>query len=107
MGLESLESRTNAFHYFMFDLLFGRVDASNILPLINISVPPVSYRHYRFLVSTFHRTNYGVFEPLNNMIMLFNSIFENSILSPQGNRLEEIEDRVIHFEQPFRLSSRF
>ena len=50
-GLESLENRrTNACHYFMFDLLSRRVDASNILVLINISVPPVNLRYYRMLV---------------------------------------------------------
>ena len=43
MGLESLENRRkNACHYFMFDLFSGRVDACNILSLINISVPLVS-----------------------------------------------------------------
>ena len=89
MGLESLECRqTNACHYFMFDLLSGRVDASKILSLININVPPVSFRDYRFLVPMFYRTNYGVFEPLNNMIMLFNSIFEN--FNFKGTPLEEL-----------------
>ena len=43
MGLESLKSRRkNACNYFMFDLLSGRVDASNILSLVIISVPPMS-----------------------------------------------------------------
>ena len=78
MGLESLEiRRTNACHYFIFDLLSGRINSSHILSLINISVPPISFRHYRFLIPQFHRTNYGVFEPLNNMIILFNTIFEH------------------------------
>ena len=60
----------------MFDLLSGRVDASNILALINVSVPPVNLRNYRMLVPNFHRTNYGTFEPINNMMILFNSVLE-------------------------------
>ena len=80
MGLESLKlRRANACHYFIFDLLSGRIDSSHILSLIKISVSPISFRHYKFLISRFHRTNYGVFEPLNNMIILFNTISEHSM----------------------------
>ena len=39
-----------------------------------------------------YRTNYGVFEPLNNMIVLSQSL-NTLILSPQGNRLEEKEEK--------------
>ena len=61
----------------MFDLLSGRVDASNILAMININVPPFSFRNHRFLSPNFHRTNYGLFEPLNNMMLMFNIIVDD------------------------------
>ena len=58
-AVETLEN-CRAF-FFIFDLLSGRVDASNILSLININAPPFSFRKYRFLVPNFDRTNYGMF----------------------------------------------
>ena len=71
MGLESLEDRrTYAWNLFMFDLLGGRTDAPKILTLINISIPPIAFRYYRFLVNNFHRPNYGSFGPINNMMRL-------------------------------------
>ena len=71
-----IRRRTNACHYFIFDLLSGRVDALNILTLISIGVPPVHLRNYRMLVPNFHRTNYGMFEPINNIMLLFNTVLD-------------------------------
>ena len=62
MGFESLEVQ--------------RTNALNILALINISIPHIAFRHYRFLVANFHRTNYGSFEPINNMMRLFNTTYD-------------------------------
>ena len=50
LSIETLENRrVCACHFFMFDLLSGRVDALNFLTMININVPPFSFRNHRFL----------------------------------------------------------
>ena len=67
---------TNACHYFIFDLLSGSVDASNILALISIGVPPVHFRNYRMLVANFHRTNYSIFKPIKNTMLLCKTVLE-------------------------------
>ena len=63
LELETLENRRIcACNFFIFDLLSGRVDASNILEMININVPSFSFRNYRFF---------------STMMILFNSVFED------------------------------
>jgi hypothetical protein len=47
---------------FFFDVLFGRVGLPNLLSLVNV-IAPRNQSGY-FLWIDFHRTNYGVHEPL-------------------------------------------
>jgi hypothetical protein len=46
--------------------LSGRVNSSNLLSLISINAPWYHTRAGDFLRVDFHRTNYGVHEPLND-----------------------------------------
>lgn len=78
LGLESLsDRRKNACVFFIFDLFNGRIDASNILSLIDVNVPPRSIRNHVFLRVKFHRTQYGSFEPITNMSVIFNNVFSS------------------------------
>jgi hypothetical protein len=58
------ERRVNACVLFIFAFLSGRVNSSNLLSLISINA---SWYH-----TDFHRTNYGVHEPLNGAARSFN-----------------------------------
>lgn len=74
VNIESLATRRrNACIYFVYDLLMSRTDASNLLSLIDINVPSRSFRNHTFLRMRPHRTNYGSFEPINNMSRIVNS----------------------------------
>jgi hypothetical protein len=71
--LETLtERRANACVMFIFDILSGRVNSSNLLSLISINAPWYHTRASNFLRVDFHRTNYGVHEPLNGAVRSFN-----------------------------------
>jgi hypothetical protein len=64
--LETLaKRRANASVMFIFDILSGRVNSSNLLSLISINA---TWYH------GFHRTNYGVHEPLNGAVRSFNEL---------------------------------
>jgi hypothetical protein len=61
--LETLaETRANACVMFIFDIMSGRVNSSNLLSLIRINASS------DFLRVDFNRTNYGVHEPLNGAV---------------------------------------
>jgi hypothetical protein len=60
-----VERRANACVIFIFDILSGRVNSSNLLSLIGINAPWYHSKTSDFLRVDFHRTNYGVHEPLN------------------------------------------
>lgn len=66
--------RDNASVFFVFDLLLGRIDAPNILTLLNFSVPLRRLRVSSLFATSHHRTNYGNNEPVEKMCQLFNSI---------------------------------
>jgi hypothetical protein len=71
--LETLAERhANACYMFVFDILSGRVNSSNLLSLISINAPWYHTRASDFLRVDFHRTNYGVHEPLNGAVRSFN-----------------------------------
>jgi hypothetical protein len=55
-----------------FDILSGRVNSSNLLSLISINAPWYHTRAGDFLRVHFHRTNSGVYEPLNGAVRSFN-----------------------------------
>jgi hypothetical protein len=73
--LETLaERRANACVMFIFDILFGRVNSSNLLSLFSINPPWFHTRMSDFLQIDFHRTNYGIHEPLNGVVRSFNEL---------------------------------
>jgi hypothetical protein len=71
--LETLaKRRANACVMFIFEVLSGRVNSSNLLPLISINAPWYHTRTSDLLRVDFYRTNYGVHEPLNRAVRSFN-----------------------------------
>ena len=78
INLESLKHRREiASVLFIFDLLSNRIDAPNLLSLIDFSVPSRRLRNPCFLRMGLHRTNYGKYDPLKNMSKLFNYYSED------------------------------
>jgi hypothetical protein len=71
--LETLAERSaNTCVIFIFDILSGRVNSSNFLSLISINALWYHTRKNDFLRVDFHRTNYGIHEPLNGAVCCFN-----------------------------------
>jgi hypothetical protein len=71
--LETLaEKRGNACGMFIFDILSGRANSSNLLSQISINAPWYHTRSSDFLRVDVHHTNYGVHEPLNGAVRNFN-----------------------------------
>jgi hypothetical protein len=56
----------------VFDLLSEKIDAPKLLSQINLSVPSYQTRGREFLFVEFHRTNYGIYEPVNAAVRGFN-----------------------------------
>jgi hypothetical protein len=70
--LETLAERCgNACVIFIFDILSGRVNSSNLLSLIGINAPWYHTWAGDFLRVDFHCTNYGVQEPLSGAVQSF------------------------------------
>lgn len=73
INLETLYLRREHFcAMFIFDLLSGRTDSATLLLKINLYAPSRSLRLQSFLCPDFHRTNYGLSEPITNMSIIFN-----------------------------------
>jgi hypothetical protein len=66
------ERHANACAMLIFDILSGRVYSSNLLSLISINALWYHTRTSDFLRVDFHRTNYGVHDPLNSAVWSFN-----------------------------------
>jgi hypothetical protein len=49
----------------VFDLLSGKIDLPKLFSQINLSVPSYQTQGREFLFVEFHRTNYGIYEPIN------------------------------------------
>ena len=60
----------------MFDLLHNFIFAPALLSLIYWSVPQRSLRVGRIFRVPCHTTNYGSFEPMNNMLTMMNEVQE-------------------------------
>jgi hypothetical protein len=58
----------------VYDVLSGRVDSPSLLSLINVIAPLYRTRGANFLRIDFHRTNYGVHEPLNDDVRHYNEV---------------------------------
>jgi hypothetical protein len=67
--LETLCSRrANSCVMFIFYLLSGRVNSPSFLSLVIVNTNRYHTRRGDFLRIDFHRTNYGIYEPLNFII---------------------------------------
>lgn len=75
LSLESLERRRfNSSVFFAFDLISNVVDAPNLLSLVPFNAPCRRTRSSVIFRRSVHRTNYGSYEPINNMLSNFNVI---------------------------------
>lgn len=79
IGLDTLEKRRSiALAMFVADVLQGRISSSFILQKLSLIVPSRALRPRRELLAIeCHRTNYGKYEPVTNMIKVFNSNIVN------------------------------
>jgi hypothetical protein len=66
--------RSVACMMFIFDVLNGRVNSPGLLSVLNLIAPRYSTRGTEFLRIDFHRTNYGVHEPLSSAMRQFNEV---------------------------------
>lgn len=75
LNIESLSNRRkNSSALFVFDLLSGRIDAPNLLSLIDFNIPSRTLRNHEFLRLQRRRTNYGLSEPIRDMSSIFNDV---------------------------------
>jgi hypothetical protein len=73
IGLEVLSDRRIVTStLFARDILVGRVDCADFALMLRFEEVPYSRRLNAGLLTLFHRTNYGRFEPVNNAIIDFN-----------------------------------
>lgn len=78
LNMNSLEHRREVgMVMFMLKVLKGDIDAAYLLRQADVDiVSRTSDRRSRFFQIPFHRTNYGKYEPVNYMCILFNSFFD-------------------------------
>lgn len=82
IGLESLSRRRfNLAALFVYDILTGRVDSPELLDKFKVNVPTRNFRNSRYLVLARHRSNYGLFEPVNNLSRIFNLFSHHQAVS--------------------------
>jgi hypothetical protein len=82
---------------FIFDILSGTVNSSNLLSRIN--APWYHTRTGDFLRVDFHRTNYGVHDPLNGAVRGFNEfagLFDLYIYTTQHYFFRELNSTILH-----------
>jgi hypothetical protein len=73
IGLEVLsDRRIVASALFARNILVGRVNCADLALMLRFEEVPYSRRCNAGLLTFFHRTNYGRFEPVNNAIINFN-----------------------------------
>jgi hypothetical protein len=59
---------------FIFDVLSERVNSPNLLSVIDLITPRYPTRGTEFLRIDFHRTKYGIHEPMSNAMRQFNEV---------------------------------
>lgn len=73
IGIESLaRRRINLSVFFIYDVLTNRIDAPKLSSHVIIHQSNRVFRENEFFSINNHRTDYGMYEPLNNMCMFFN-----------------------------------
>lgn len=90
IGIETLSRRRlNLCALFVFDILRGRIKVPSLFLKLKLNEPIRVLRTTNHLLVDVHRTNYGSFEPINNMSRTFNlfSHLYNLIVSRHAFRL--------------------
>jgi hypothetical protein len=59
---------------FILDILSGRMNSPNLLSALDLNTPRYRTRGSEFLRIGFHRTNYGVHEPMSAAMREFNEV---------------------------------
>jgi hypothetical protein len=59
---------------FNFDILSGKMNSSNLLSALDLNTPRYRTRGSEFLRIGFHRTNYGLHEPMSDAMREFNEV---------------------------------
>jgi hypothetical protein len=59
---------------YFFDVLSGRVISPNLLSVLDLITPRYPTRGAKFLRIDFHRTNYGLYEPMAGAMRQFNEV---------------------------------
>jgi hypothetical protein len=81
---------------FIFDILSGRMNSPNLLSALDLNTPQYRTRGSEFLRISFHRTNYGVHEPMSAAMREFNEViglFDFILTRNQFlNRLPDLPD---------------
>ncbi len=83
IGIETLaRRRINLSAFFIHDVLSKRIDAPELSSHVIIQRPNRSLRVNELLHINRHRTDYGMYEPLNHLCMIFNhfaQLYDRSI----------------------------
>lgn len=92
LSLQTLETRRiNAQVVFAMDCMLGRINSPEIVSFFSVTVPARSLREHSFFHVPFHRTNYGMSEPITSMSRASNHVFHvldfNLTRSELKNRL--------------------
>jgi hypothetical protein len=59
---------------FISDVLSGRVNSPNLLPVLDLITPRYPTRGTKFLSIDFHQTNYGIHESMSSAMRQFNEV---------------------------------
>ncbi|XP_075167476.1 uncharacterized protein LOC142239568 [Haematobia irritans] len=80
IALKSLENRRMLqSQMFLYKIINGLVDCSDLLNLLSLNVPPRLLRHNKFFHIPLHRTNYSINEPITRALKEFNRINEYNL----------------------------
>lgn len=81
LGLESLEMRRKVqTMLFVYDLINGNIDCSDLLGKITFKVPYVNLRHHEIFYVACHRTNYVLNSPLIRSLIDYNLLHNNHMV---------------------------
>jgi hypothetical protein len=69
-----VKRRSIACIMFIFEILSGRMNSPNLLSALDLNTPRYRTRGSDFLRIGFHRTNYGVHEPMSAAMREFNEV---------------------------------
>lgn len=76
--------RINLNVLFVYDVLSCRIKSHVLSSLVRVKTPVRAFRNNEFLVVDFHRTDYGMHEPVNNIVRMFN--YFSDLFAQSGSR---------------------